>query len=58
MGGGEEGKGGGEGKGREGRGGEEVRKNCLYSSQKIILSGYGATCDCIRLHDGLYIILT
>ena len=63
RGGGEEGKGGGKGRGREGeggegRGGEEVRTNCLYSSQTIILSGYGTTCDCMRLQDGLYVILT
>ena len=51
------GRGGGEGRGREGRGGEEVRKNCLYSFQTIILSGYGTTCDSMRLHDGLYVIL-
>ena len=53
--------GGGEGggEGRRGREGEGVRRNCLlYSFQKIILSGYGTTCDSMRLHDGLYVILT
>ena len=48
-----------EGGGGRGREGEGVRRNCLlYSFQTIILSGYGSTCDCMRLHDGLFVILT